>query len=342
MTDTAAASRPTISLILPAYNEGGNLSAAYRELREVLEGLGLTWEIIVADDGSTDGTWAEVVALHQADQRLKGVQLSRNFGHQYALLAGLHHARGDALITMDADLQHPAALIPLLCERWKEGYKIVNTLRRDPPNTSRLKRATSALYYSLFSALSGVPMRRGMSDCRLLDRQAVDELLLFDEAGPFLRGLVMWLGYPVAWVPFDCRERLHGRSKYSLKKMILFALDGVTSFSITPLRFGVVIGLATSLLAFTELVYAVVMKLGFGHTVPGWASAVSVISFLFGVLFILLGLIGEYLGRVLLEVRRRPRYLVQARLGTQIRVRDRIGTSPIARFGVDADGPSQF
>jgi dolichol-phosphate mannosyltransferase len=325
MSPIAATQSARVSVVLPAYNEEKNLPAAYAELSEVLDGLGVRWEMIVADDGSTDGTWDQVCSLHSTDQRVKGVRLSRNFGHQQAMLAGLQHATGDAVITMDADLQHPPAIIPLLLERWKEGYKVVNTIRRDPPSTSRFKRSTSALYYRVFSALSGVPMRRGTSDCRLLDRQALDELLVFDEASLFFRGLVMWLGHPIAWVPFDCRDRLHGRSKYSLRKMALFAIDGVTSFSVTPLRFGVILGLATSVLAFGELVYAVVMKLGFDQTVPGWASAVSVISFLFGILFILLGLMGEYLGRILIEVRRRPRYLLRDRVGTELSMRDRLG-----------------
>ena len=314
---------PLLSVVLPAYNEAGNIGAAYRELRSELERTGAEWEIIVADDGSTDGTWGEVVELHAQDSRVKGVRLTRNFGHQYALLAGLQHARGEATITMDADLQHPPSLIPVLCERWRQGYRIVNTIRHDAPGTSVFKRVSSALYYRVFSALSGVPIQRGASDCRLLDREVLDELLRLDEAGPFFRGLVAWTGYPTDSVSFHARERHKGKTKYNLRRMLHFALDGVTSFSVTPLRIGVVIGLLTSLLAFGELVYAVLMKLVFGHTVPGWASAVSVISFLFGVLFVLLGLIGEYIGRILIEVRRRPRYLVRERVGTPNAVVDR-------------------
>jgi dolichol-phosphate mannosyltransferase len=166
-----------------------------------------------------------------------------------------------------------------------------------------------------------------MSDCRLLDRQVLDELLSFGEAGLFLRGLVMWVGYPMTWVPFACRDRLSGRSKYTLKKMILFALDGITSFSVVPLRIGILIGVLTSLLAFGELTYALAMKLSGGTTVPGWASAVSVLSFLFGVLFILLGLIGEYVGRILIEVRRRPRFLINALIG----VEHEVGSAPPER-----------
>jgi len=312
-----ARARPVLSIVLPAYNEADNLRDACAQLAKVLDSTNLRWEIIIADDGSQDATWSEILALHRADSRVKGVQLSRNFGHQYALFAGLTHAAGDAVISMDADLQHPPELIPELVEQWRAGYKIVNTVRLDPRTLSAFKRVTSALYYTMLSKLSGVPMRRGMSDCRLLDRQVLDELASFGEAGLFLRGLVMWVGYPMTWVPFACRDRLRGESKYTLKKMFLFALDGVTSFSVVPLRIGVLIGALTSLLAFGELTYALVMKLSGGRTVPGWASAVSVVSFLFGVLFILLGLIGEYVGRILIEVRRRPRFLINARIGVE-------------------------
>ena len=312
-----AAAGPVVSLVLPAYNEAENLRDAYSCFAKVLDTVGLPWELIIADDGSQDGTWRELVALHQSDSRVKGVQLSRNFGHQYALFAGLSHATGAAVISMDADLQHPPELIPALLEQWRAGYKIVNTVRLDPPTLSRFKRVTSAWYYVLLSRLSGVPMRKGMSDCRLLDRQVLEELLSFGEAGLFLRGLVTWMGYPTTWVPFECRNRLRGESKYTVKKMVLFALDGITSFSVVPLRVGMLVGGMTSLLAFAELSYALATKLSGGRTVPGWASAVSVVSFLFGVLFILLGLVGEYIGRILIEVRHRPRFLVNATIGVQ-------------------------
>jgi len=321
MPDTSAPiQRQKLSIVVPAYNEQGNLSKLCSELKEVLSSLGLSWEIIFVDDGSADNTWRDIESLHNDDPRVRGIRLSRNFGHQNALIAGLSCAGGDAIISMDADLQHPPNVIPLLVEEWRKGNKIVKTVRRDPENLSIFKAWTSRLYYRLFSYLSGVEIQSGMADFRLLDRQVLNELLQFKEEGLFLRGLIQWVGYPSTNVVFDCGTRFSGATKYTLKKMLHFAWNGISSFSLVPLRIGILLGLFSSGIAFIGVFYAILAKLFDGHTVPGWASSLAIISFLFGVLFVFLAILAEYMGRILEEVRGRPRFIVSQQLdnATQI------------------------
>jgi dolichol-phosphate mannosyltransferase len=325
-----------ISIVVPAFNEERNLELLYTKLREQLEQLGMHWELVIVDDGSADGTWDAITALGARDVRVRGIRLSRNFGHQNALLAGLASARGKAVISMDADLQHPPEVVPQLVKQWSDGFQIVHAVRRDPPSVSLFKRVTSKLYYRLFSYLSGVEIQPGAADFRLLDRQVLDEILKFGEQGLFLRGIVHWVGYATTSVSFDCCERNAGKSGYSLRKMLTLAWHGVSSFSLVPLRIAMAVGLLSSTLAFLGVGYAIVGKWYDAEAIPGWASTVAIVSFLFGVLFVFLAVLAEYIGRITEEVRSRPRFLVRET------TRPALAATSTTATGASADTAAQW
>ncbi|MEO8465607.1 MAG: glycosyltransferase family 2 protein [Gammaproteobacteria bacterium] len=314
-----------ISIVVPAYNEERNLDVLHLRVSEIMDGaVGRDdWEFVFVDDGSSDGTWQAIDALNKSDVRVRGVRLSRNFGHQSALMAGLAAARGQAVVMMDADMQHPPELLPQLVAKWREGFQIVHAVRRDPPNLSWFKRVTSRAYYKMFAFLSGVEIEPGAADFRLLDRQVLDEILQFEEEGLFLRGIVHWVGYATASVPFDCGERYAGSSKYNLMKMLQLGWHGVSAFSLVPLRIGIVIGLFSSSIAFLGVCYAILGKWLDKEAIPGWASSVAISSFLFGVLFVFLAVLAEYVGRIAVEIRRRPRFLVRETTRTAVATSDR-------------------
>jgi dolichol-phosphate mannosyltransferase len=309
--------RVAISIVVPAFNEAENIPLLHSRLAPVLQRLAPdAWELILVDDGSRDLSWAVICGISAEDPRVMGVRLSRNFGHQYALWAGLERSTGQAVVMMDCDLQHPVETLEKMVAQWRAGYKVVKTQRQDEAvELGWFKRWTSRNFYRLFSYLSGVNLQPGLADFRLLDRQALRELLRFKEEGLFLRGLTEWIGFPSCTIPYAPAQRIHGRSGYSLKKMIKLAWNGVSSFSTTPLRIGIFIGLAGSLVSVIGVVYAF-----FGHffgrrTVPGWASTLIVISLLFCLLFVYLGILGEYIARMVVEVRQRPRYVVSETAG---------------------------
>ncbi len=304
-----------LSVVIPIFNEEDNIIEVYTALSKVLSSISYTVEIIFVDDGSRDQTWNKITQLHQTDSLVKGIRFSKNYGHQYALHAGLNYAIGDIVVSMDGDLQHPPEVIPQLIDEWEKGNMVVNTIRKNEKDISFFKKWTSKVFYRLFSLLSGVHLESGMADFRLLDKRVVEDLCSFRERELFLRGMIQIIGYPTTQIKYLCQARNAGVSKYTLRKMVKFACTGISSFSMVPLRISIILGLITSVLSFAELFYVVYVRLFTNTTVSGWASSVAITSFLFGILFILLGIIGDYIGHILIEVRGRPRFLVQERIG---------------------------
>ncbi|HET7546035.1 MAG TPA: glycosyltransferase family 2 protein [Polyangiaceae bacterium] len=303
---------PELSVVAPMYNEEGNIAAFVAAVEKVVLGMGVPFEIILVDDGSSDGTWAQIVAQGKLHPALRGARLARNFGHQGALMAGLSEARGRAVVSMDGDLQHPPELIPELFARWREGYKVVTTERADAEDTSLFKRTTSRWFYGVFSKLTGVSMAPGNSDFRLMDATAVHALCDMNDVDLFIRGSVTWLGFRSVTLPYRANKRFSGTTKYSLKKMLRFASGAILSFSLAPLRLGIWIGFLTSGLAVLELSYILIQYFR-GQTVTGWASMMGFMSLMFGILFVLLGVIGTYLGKIFEVLKNRPRFLIGER-----------------------------
>ena len=304
------ATLPLISVVVPLFNEQDSVAHLVERLTNALDSLGESYEVLLIDDGSGDATWIRIAnAAAQHHPRLRGLRLARRFGHQAALLAGLSRARGQAVVSMDGDLQHPPELIPELVKAWKQGAAVVDTRRHYNAQTSRFKKLSSALFYRFFSFMSEIDMQEGRSDFRLVDRRVLDQVLAFQQSDIFLRGVVGWLNFPSTTIEFEAANRLHGDSKYTIESMLRFARGGIMAFSTKPLKVGITLGLVTSALAFGALCYIVARYVG-GHTVPGWASTLGLLVLLFGVLFVILGVIGEYVGRIYIMLQHRPAYVI--------------------------------
>ncbi len=302
----------SLSIVVPAFNESSNIAPLVDGLLPILDSLMRNYEVIIVDDGSSDETWSQISEVARKTPTIRGIKLSRNFGHQHALLAGIHAARGDAVISMDADLQHPPEVIVKLISHWDAGSKIVYTKRVQEEKSGLFKRLSSRYFYRVFSWLSGVQVSSGTSDFRLLDRQVINELKKFQDVDLFLRGAVQWLGFAntATTVEFQVGQRHAENSKYSLRQMIGFASTAIVSFSTKPLIVGIWLGIITSFLAFLELVY-ILYKVYSGVVVPGWASTLGVIAFLFGILFMILGVIGTYLASIHTALQSRPKYVIE-------------------------------
>lgn len=304
---------PLVSIVIPCYNEEENVEALYLALSSTMtkeENV----ELLFIDDGSKDRTVEMVQKLRASDDRVKYISFSRNFGHQFAIKAGIDHASGDCIITMDADLQHPPELIPTLIEKWREGYKIVYTRRRDSRRYSFLKRSATKAFYKLISWISEVRIEEGMADFRLIDRQIADLIRPVNDNFLFLRGLLPWLGFPSTVVGFDIQARHAGKTKYTFRKMVSLAVAGITSFSIKPLRLSVSLGLIISGLSFLYGLYALYARFFNNDVVEGWTSVMVAVLFIGGIQLVMIGIIGEYLGKMFLQHKGRQPYIIKEKV----------------------------
>ena len=300
---------PLVSVVAPVYNEAETLPELHRRLTAALAPVG-RYEVVLVDDGSSDGSWEALRALARNDAHLRLVRLSRNFGHQVALSAGLETARGDAVVSMDSDLQDPPELIPALLEKWREGYDVVYAVRTRRVGESRFKLATASLFYKTIDRMSSVSIPDQAGDFRLLSRRALDALLSMPERARFLRGMSSWIGFRQVGVGYERDARRAGHTKYPLRRMLTFASDAVTSFSTTPIRLVVGLGFVSVVLCLAALAWTLYLRLFTEETVAGWTSLLVVVLFLGGVQLLSLGIIGQYVGRIFEEVKDRPLYVV--------------------------------
>lgn len=302
---------PELSVVVPLYNEEQNIDYLVERLVSVLERLGTTYEIVCVNDGSKDDTLNCLVAHHHRNPAIKVVNLSRNFGKEIALTAGIDYAIGAAVIPIDADLQDPPELIVQLVARWREGYDVVYATRRIRNGENWLKRLTAHGFYCSIARMSPVPIPRNTGDFRLLDRRVVQALKQMPERTRFMKGMFAWVGFKQTSVLFDRNPRFHGKTKWNYWRLWNFAIDGITSFTLIPLKVWGYVGLSISLISLLYATFLVIRTLIFGIDLPGYASLMVAVLFLGGIQLLSLGIIGEYLGRVYEEVKGRPLYVVR-------------------------------
>ena len=298
-----------VSIVVPVYNEEENIAHFVQSVEKVMETLPYAYEILFIDDGSRDRSREILREMGECDPHVQSIFLARNAGHQVALTCGTDHANGDAVITMDGDMQHPPELLPVLLAKWEEGYEIVQTVRLTTEGASIFKRLTSKYYYRLLNAMTDVEIQEGGSDFRLMDRRAVLALRRYHEHARFIRGIVGAMGFRRTTVEFVAPERFAGQSKFSLHKMISFALDGILAYSVQPLRAAFYVGICSALLAVLLFLHVLYETLR-GETVAGWSTIVVCSLFFGGMQMMMLGVCGEYIARILQEVKNRPLYLI--------------------------------
>jgi dolichol-phosphate mannosyltransferase len=300
-----------LSIVAPFYNEEQSAHAFYERVVKALEAFEI--ELVLVNDGSKDATLERLRAIAADDERVKVVDLSRNFGHQAALTAGLEHARGDVVVMLDSDLQDPPELIPRMVDEWRGGSDIVYAVRETRSGETKFKLATAHAFYRLFAKITRLELTPDSGDFRLMSRRALDALLSMPERNRFLRGMTVWVGFRQSAVKYHRDPRLAGETKFTFSKMLRFSLDAISSFSHAPLQAATLLGFVVSILAFLAIPATIIARFT-GAFVPGWASALIVVLLLGGIQLITVGLIGEYVGRIYDEVKRRPLYLVNERI----------------------------
>lgn len=301
-----------ICIVIPVCNEEKNIPAVTHAVKHIMQTVPYTYSIIFIDDGSTDNTLAVLKTTAASDEQVFYIGLSRNFGHQNALKAGIDTVdeNTDAVIMMDGDLQHPPELIPLMLQNWEEGYDVVYTIRKDDKGISLLKKKTSSLFYKLLNKVSDIELDTGAADFRLLDKKVVPVFKNFNEGDLFLRGLSKWVGFSQVAIEYTAGSRSNGESKYTIKRMIRFALQGITSFSTKPLYIAAYLGFAFSMLSLLYIPY-IIYSYFFEKTISGWTSLIATIAFFGGLQLMILGIIGLYLGKLFMQSKNQPHYIIR-------------------------------
>jgi dolichol-phosphate mannosyltransferase len=298
------------SVVVPVMNEEGNINLMYERVKKTFEKINERFELIFVDDGSTDTSLEKMVKLSHEDERVKAIKLSRNFGHQIGVTAGIDHANGDAVIMIDGDLQDPPEFIEQFIKKFKEGYNVVYAVRKKRKGESWFKKVTASLFYRTLSKITKINIPLDTGDFRLIDRKVANSLVTIREKHRFIRGLTSWSGFKQTGIEYEREERYSGQTKYPLKKMLKFALDGITSFSFFPIKVCMFLGFLVGFLALVFGAFIIIKRLVYGQAIEEWASLMVAIMFLTGLQLFFLGIFGDYLGRIYDEVRDRPLYIV--------------------------------
>ena len=304
----------SIAIVIPSYNEATNIDVLIHALNETIKNLNYNFKFIFVDDGSSDKTVSILKEKSKEHQHIFYLELSRNFGHQNALKAGIDLVKNDvdAIISMDGDMQHPPKIIPKLIQKWEEGFEVVYTIREEDKKLGFIKNKTSNLFYGLMNKLSDIKFEPGTADFRLIDKKVAQVFSDFTENELFIRGIINWVGFKQFAIHYEPNERFSGKSKYTLGKMMRFAVQGITSFSTKPLSMAIVLGISLSVMAFIFYLAYVLYSIYYGHVISGWASVITTVVFFGGLNLVVLGIIGVYIGKLFMQSKGRPNYLISS------------------------------